>query len=175
MCKIQKKFSFPNQRNKSGLKKLSGVHHEVKRRLFLGERNKDIARETGLTPVTVSNIKNSHLMQEQLAAMQGLTDAHFVELKRRITKKADECLDLIEAAISGEVEGERVPLAMRLKQANGLLDRAGFSMTTDNRGFGELTREDIDLIKKRAVEMKKTKNCVYEVPCESNPGPNASC
>ena len=166
MESVIKKFNFPHQRvqgGRRGLRRLSGVHHEIKRRLFLGEKNKDIAAEVGIAPATVSIVKNSTLMQEQLAAMHGLVDVHFMKVAKRIRNKADECLDLLEKAIEGDIDGERIPIATRLKQANIMLDRAGFVSMRDSQNFGGFSLEDIEVLKQRAVEMKQKDNSnVYE-------------
>ena len=52
-------------------KRIQQNHHEVKRLLFLGWKNVDIAERLGMTKEMVSFIKNSPVIQAELRKMKG--------------------------------------------------------------------------------------------------------
>ena len=60
------------------------VHHEIARRLVLGQKNVQIAEDLGISAVMVSNVRNSPIVQEHTAIMRGARDADTVDLSREI-------------------------------------------------------------------------------------------
>jgi len=78
-------------------------------------------------------------------------------------------LRLLEDIISGEVDGTSVPLNMRRQEANMMMNRAGFAPIQTIKGailHGHYTSEEIDDIKKRAVEDGLKSGLVIEAEVE---------
>jgi len=153
----------PDQRFKSDRKtfevqQMWEVHHEIVRRLLLGQKGSHIARDLGVTPAMVSYVRNSSVVKEKLEIMKGARDADTLDLAKRIRENAPTALRLLEDVIEGEVDtpnGEKmeVPLGMRVKEAGTMLSRAGYGPITNLKGqiaHGHFTKEDLDDIKSRA-------------------------
>jgi len=153
----------PDQRFKSDRKtfevqQMWEVHHEIVRRLLLGQKGSHIARDLGVTPGMISYVRNSSVVKEKLEIMKGARDADTLDLAKRIRENAPTALKLLEGVIDGQVDtadGEKmeVPLGMRVKEAGTMLSRAGYGPITNLKGqfaHGHFTKEDIDEIKGRA-------------------------
>jgi len=59
---------------------LSEVKREVIRRLAAGQRGVDVARSMGMTPETVSRIRNSEAGRHYMAKLQADLDRTFVRM-----------------------------------------------------------------------------------------------
>jgi hypothetical protein len=131
------------------------VHHEIVRRLLLGQKNADIARDLGISRQMVSYVRNSPVVRDKLELMKGARDAETIDLAKRIRDNAPRALKLLEDIIEGEVDGNEVPLNMRRQEANMMMNRAGYSPVTNIKGtvaHAHYTKDDIEDIKRRAVE-----------------------
>ncbi len=135
-------------------------HHEIARRLILGQSNEDIAKDLSCTAQTVSNVRNSPVVQEKLAIMRAARDAGTIELAKEIADLAPLALQRVKEALeTGTVLGRELSGSVILKEANGLLDREIGKPTQriDTRGVhGVFTLEDIERIKERARELTPT-------------------
>jgi hypothetical protein len=149
---------FKPDRKTFEVQQLWEVHHEIIRRLLLGQKGSHIARDLGVTPAMISYVRNSSVVKEKLEIMKGARDADTLDLAKRIRENAPTALKLLEDVIEGEVDtpsGEKmeVPLGMRVKEAGTMLSRAGYGPITNLKGqfaHGHFTKEDIDEIKGRA-------------------------
>ena len=125
-------------------------HHEMLRRIALGQKNVDIARALNVHPQTVSNIRNSSLAEHKLRDLRNARDRSAVDVAVSIREAAPRALKLILDSI----EDEGINIRERLRQANSVLDRAGYApvkqVATHNTHM-TLTAEDIDSLKARAV------------------------
>ena len=131
--------------------KIWELHHEIKRRILLGQKNVDIARELGICAQQVSNVRNSPVIQDQLAIMSAERDAATVDIAKQIKELAPIALMRLKEIITKTGPGKDAPIGLVAKEANGILDRAGFSPVKKFEGvIGHLTNEDIDELKKRA-------------------------
>jgi len=136
------------------------LHHEITRRLLLGQKNADIARSLNISEVMVSYTRNSPIVQEKLEIMKGARDAETIDLSKRIRENAPKALKLLEDAIDGSVVGadgetREVPTMARLKEANLMLDRGGYAPIRTFRGehlVAHFTGDEIEKIKERARE-----------------------
>ena len=132
-------------------------HHEIARRLILGQSNEEIAIDLNCTAQTVSNVRNSPVVQEKLAIMSAARDAGTLELAKEIADLAPLALQRVKEAIeNGTVLGKELSGSIILKEANGLLDREIGKPTQriDTRGLhGVFTLADIERIKERAREL----------------------
>lgn len=132
------------------IQQLWEVHHEVLRRLVLGQKSIEIARDLAITPAVVSYVKNSEVGRRQLSLMRAAADVSVVNITGRIKEIASEAVRVMEAALS-----EDHPMGIRLKAATDVLDRAGYAapkvLRTENY-HAHFGAEDIEEIKKRARE-----------------------
>jgi hypothetical protein len=141
-------------------------HHEIARRLVLGQKGEDIAKDLGCTSQLVSNVKNSPVVKDKLAIMHAARDAGTINLAREIADLAPLAVQKIREAIElGSVNGKECNASSILKECNGVLDRemGKAIQRVDTRGvYAHLTGEDLERIKQRAKELAP------EAPVEEN-------
>ena len=133
---------------------MSELHHEITRRLLLGQKNVEIAEQLNCHEQTVSNVRNSQVVQDKLSVMQGARDANTVDLAREIQEIAPKALQNLREII--EDESGEVPLHMKAKESNNLLDRAGYSpkqQTEHKHLHAHMTTDKIEEIKERAKQV----------------------
>jgi hypothetical protein len=127
------------------------LHEEISRRLVLGEKATKVAEDLGCTPATVSNVRNSPIIQDRMAIMKGARDAKTVDIARDIQEFAPKALELLKDIVLGKGLGANASASLRAKEANGFLDRAGFApVRREQHMHAHLSSEDIDAIKQRA-------------------------
>lgn len=133
---------------------MSDLHHEITRRLLLGQKGVDIAEQLGCTPQTVYNVKNSRVVQDKLAVMRGARDANSVDVAKEIQRIAPVALENLRKVVEdGEIDGQEIPLGMKVKESNAILDRAGYGAKTQSEHrhlHAHLTPEQLEDIKSRA-------------------------
>jgi hypothetical protein len=132
-------------------------HHEIARRLVLGESNKDIAESLGVSACSVSNVKNSPVVQDKLSILRAARDAGTIDLAREIQDLAPIALQRLKEVLeTGTVLGKEASAAVILKEANAIMDRemGKAVQRVDTRNshmhFGP---EDLERIKNRAMEL----------------------
>ena len=130
------------------IKELWAIHHEILRRLLLGQNNREIAADLGIDQVVVSYTKNSALGKRHLELLKGAVDAETVDVKVLIKDMAVKAAEVLKTAMEGTH-----PMALKLVAAKEVLDRAGYPkvIRTENL-HAHLTDEDIKSIKSRARE-----------------------
>jgi hypothetical protein len=157
----------PDRRKKNGNKRSRSwqvneiweLHAEISRRILLGQKNTVIAEALKCSVQTVSNVRNSPVIQDRLSLMRGARDASAIDIARDIQEFAPEALALLKQVVRGEGPGENASIALRAKQANEFLDRAGFSAVRKEQHIhAHLTSEEIEGIKQRALELRKDKD-----------------
>ena len=127
-------------------------HAEITRRILLGQKNTEIATAIGCSSMTVSNVRNSPVIQDKLAVMSGARDAYTVDIARDIQEFAPKALDLLKNIVLGKGIGANASPALRAKESNNFLDRAGFGAVRKEQVLhAHLTSEEIDQIKERAM------------------------
>ena len=135
-------------------------HHEIARRILLGQRNVDIAKALGCTNQTISNVRNSPVVKEKLAVMRAARDVGCIDLAKEIAELAPIALEQVKSAIrNGEVHGNAIDGKEILRQANSILDRQIGKPTqrVDSRNIhGHFTMEDIERIKAKARDLATT-------------------
>jgi len=132
------------------VKNLWEVHHEILRRLALGQTSTQISNALGVNKLTVSNTRNSVLGREKLEAFRQAMDAEALDIGTRIQQFAPKALKVLEDIIEGNYE--EASLALRAKYASQHLGRAGFGEVKKVASISRtLTRNDIERIKERAV------------------------
>ncbi len=142
-------------------------HHEIARRILLGQTNVDIAKDLGCTPQTVSNVRNSPVVKDKLAIMGAARDVGTIDLAREIADLAPLALQKVREALeTGQVMGKELNAKQILAQANGVLDRemGKPTQTVNTRNLhGHFSLEDIERIKNRAKELAGTSMDMAEI------------
>lgn len=99
-------------------------HHEIARRLLLGQKGVDIAKAMNVTAATVSSVKNSPVVMEKLTLMRAARDCGALDLAIEIQKMAPIALAKVKEAIeTGTVLGKELSGAEILRQSNMIVDR----------------------------------------------------
>ena len=147
---------LPTNKRKYQLSRIWERHQEILRLIVLGMSNKDIASQLKVTPTTVSYTRNSHLGQEIMGEMGDARDEEVKSIATRITDMLPKALNLYEGSLEGRVDGEKVPLSQRMKDAKEMLYMGGFkpvskidSIHTEHH----FTGDDIIKIKERAKQL----------------------
>lgn len=142
----------PEDRRTFEVARLWDTHHEIIRRLLLGQKSSQIADDLDVSRAMVSYVKNSKIVKEKLAMMRDARDAETVDLSKRIRNEAPKALELLNKIIEGDIDA---PVTVRAREANNWLDRAGYgavkNVRTENL-HGHFTTKDIEEIKRRAIE-----------------------
>ena len=128
---------------------MSGRHHEIARLLVLGMSNVDISAQMGVTPMMVSNVRNSPVVQEQMKFLSAKKDAEVIKISERIAKALPKCVDYLSATI----DDSEISDAIRSKNAFGLLAAGGHGPTKNINVKGThaiLTAKDIQEIREQA-------------------------
>ena len=132
------------------IQQLHDLHHEVLRRLVLGQKPIEIARDLQITSAVVSYVKHSEIGKRQLSLMRSAADVSAINVAGRIKELAGRAVEVMEAALDAAQ-----PMQYRMKAATDILDRAGHAapkvLRTENL-HAHFTGEDIEAIKQRARE-----------------------
>jgi len=145
----------PYKRRTWEVKTLMDQHHEVIRRLLIGQKTTAIAQEMNLSKAQVQNIENSPLVQQRISVLQGVRDQVSIDVSKHIRSVVPKALLLLEKIVDGDVEGEKPSLNLRASVSRDLLDRGGLPKQTNVRTenlHAHLTVTDLDEIKMRAKE-----------------------
>ncbi len=130
------------------IQQLWELHHEILRRLVLGQKSVDVARDLDISVAVVSYVKNSEVGKKQLSLMRSAADVSIIDIAGRIRELACTAVVVMEHAMD-----DAHPMATRMRAAVDVLDRAGFGaprvLRTENI-HAHLTIEDIEDIKQRA-------------------------
>ena len=132
--------------------KIWELHSEIARRLVLGQKGTVIAKALGCTPATVSNVRNSQVIQDRMAILRGKRDVETQNIAQDIKNFAPTALKVLMDIVEGRGIGANASPALRAKGAGDLLDRAGHgAVRREERITGHLTLEQIEEIKRRAA------------------------
>lgn len=124
-------------------------YKEIARRVSAGQRNKDIARDLGMHPVSVSVIKNSRIVQRQISKLQETADEKVTEIVPKVMSAdlavrelATDCANKLKAM----VDSDELSDANKLRLHFGILDRAGVgpvSRSQNSHLVGTLTNDEL--------------------------------
>jgi len=148
------------------------VHHEIVRRLVLGQKPSSIAEDLNVSKSMVSYTRNSPVVRDQIEIMKGARDADTIDLAKRIREDAPEALRLLEDIISGEADAT---IGLRAREANNMMNRAGYAPVQTIKGaiiHGHYSSEEIEEIKKRAEETGLKSGIVVDAEVEELPDVN---
>jgi len=142
----------PEMKKSFNLAELQAQHHEIARRLVIGQKAKEISEALGCSYQQIINIKNMPIVQEQIKLLSGARDAEVVDVAKQIRDLAPKCLKVLENIL----DNEDVHESLKLKASLGVLDRAGHSVPrniTSNITHRIVSDSDLALIKQRALEI----------------------
>jgi len=114
-------------------------HHEIKRRLVLGERQCDIARDMGMTDVRMSVIANSPLMRGSVEELRARADDKVVEIQERLMLLRKDAVEAMAEIVQKRVEPGNA--ALRIKVAESILDRTGHGKAAETKNEVNITLE----------------------------------
>lgn len=130
--------------------------HEVANLLALGYKNTDIAAALHIHPQTVSNLKNQPLVQQKIDILRSLRDEAVADRVEDTIKAAlPEAASLLRSALHGVVDGEGVPIQLRISTAKHILGIGGMAPVRKNETLIEHTfvrKDEIDSIRDQFLE-----------------------
>lgn len=119
--------TFPNRdqrfRGNStyNLKSLWDAHHEIARLITCGLNNQAISHILGITPQTVSNVRNHPMIKQQIEYLKLRRDISTVDVQKTLQEMIPTALQVIEDVM----QDERAKQTDKLKAAFDVLDRTG--------------------------------------------------
>ena len=154
--RVDLRFKAPGKHRSFKISKLWDIHREIARRVALGQTNKSIAEELGISTATVGYTKGSKAGEDQIGILRGAMDADTIDLGIQIQKFAPVALKLLEDIVEGTGPGKDASIALRAKVADKHVDRAGYSPVKKVASVtSHLTKEDIESIKERSRRSAK--------------------
>lgn len=81
------------------IEKMKEIHHEIKRRLILGEKPVDISKALGMTQSWLSIVMASPVFQIELAKERALADENAADVGGRITRLAPHAMSVLEKIV----------------------------------------------------------------------------
>jgi hypothetical protein len=142
----------PEMRKSFQLAELHEKHHEIARRIVVGHKPKEIAKDLGLNYHTVISIKNSPIVQEQIKLLSGARDSDTLDVAKQIRNLAPKCVEVLENIL----EDEETTQSLKMKASLAILDRAGHSVPKNvnmKSVHAVLSPNDLAVIKERALEI----------------------
>lgn len=93
----------PDGNKNYDVKKVWDSHHEITRRLILGQKGSVIAREMGITSQTVSHVRNNPVMKRLFDILHSAADAETVEIRKRIVDIGPLAVEYLESAMQMDI------------------------------------------------------------------------
>jgi len=160
---------LPSGNRKYHIKDMQDIHKEITRLIFLGMKNVDIAEKLNITPATVTNVRQSAIVQKELSLMQGAANNDTIDVARRIKELMTPAVDVLEDILSNTNKDASFPL--KAKVAFGVLDRNGMSPVHKVANIsGKLTKDDMEEIKAKARQFGPIIDITDEEEEEINKG-----
>ena len=140
-----------NRKNGSyyNLQKMNAMHHEIVRRIVVGQKDHEIAKALGITKATVKYTRESPVVQEKLNTLMGQRDASATEMHKRLKSIAPLALHRMEEIMEDDSESG----ATRAKVAMDILDRAGYKPVNKTANVTKMGPDRISEIKERAKNL----------------------
>jgi DNA polymerase III delta prime subunit len=106
------------------VKQMHEIHHQIKRRLFMGQSGVHICRALGVGRSLVSHVKNSLPVRKELSLMNDAADSRVIDLRNEIEAIAPIAVEnLKEVVEQGTLNGEQVGLKIIVDESNKIIDR----------------------------------------------------
>jgi len=144
----------PNEERKTfEVNEMWEMHHEIVRRLLLGQKNREIAKSLSVSEQVVSYTRNSKVVRDKLDIMRAARDADSIDIATEIRDKAPKALKILESIIDDN--GEKVAMTLVAKTAENWVNRAGYVAPKSVILEGivaHFTADEIEKIKKDAIK-----------------------
>ena len=151
----------PNGNQHYKIKKMWESHHEISRLLLLGYNNQKIAKAIGITPQTVSNVRNDPIMKRKLAMMNMARDKDAIEISDRMKALEPIAIEVFNKVMNVALEDEdgvaRIETDKDIRRdaiasAKIITDHQHPKETKVEHNVGYVTVEMIQEAKRRALE-----------------------
>jgi hypothetical protein len=141
-----------------GLEQVRPYHREIARRLVLGQRPSEIAKDLGWSVSRLSIIINSPLFKMEIARLEQIRDTGVADVGKTLKELSPIALETVER-IMYQSKSER----LKLEAAETVLDRAGYGTINkvDVKGsvvhnYHNYTKEELqELVKDRLERMRQ--------------------
>jgi hypothetical protein len=141
---------LPNTHNKYNIEQMWDIHHEIARLALIGMKQVDIANHLSISPVTVSYVLNSPIVERQMNQLKAVRDLEAIDISKEIKELAPKAIQVLEDLMDNELPN------IKLKAATDILDRAGYAavktLRTENL-HAHFSSEEIADIRQRAREV----------------------
>ena len=152
-------------RRRFEVNKMWDIHHEIIRRIVIGQSNKDIATSLGVSDVMVSYTRNSKICQMEIEAKRKERDVKAIDIAAEIRDFAIEPLELLKDIIRDK--GENHSMGLVAKTSENWLDRAGYAAPKRFEGVvAHLTADEIKQIKEEAMKDAAGSGMIIEAQAE---------
>lgn len=145
-----------NKRNYQ-IQRLQDSHQEILRQSVLGRTREDIAIALGISPATVTNVRNSELGRAQTEVLHSTRDEATTDIAQKIQELLPTAVGVLEDVMSGNIEmpkASNVTVGQRIKVAQDLVGRGGHvapsRVEAKHEHEHKFSAEDIQGIKDRA-------------------------
>jgi len=139
-------------------------HHEIKRRIVLGHTNDQIAQVLGITPQTVSNVRNSPIVMMEVERLRAERDKECIDLAKELAPLQEKALAVYREIFDGEGEGSAT-IDLKYKAAKDILQPGGLirepHKVRAEVAHGIFTMQELEEIKNR-VKFAKAQGQVVE-------------
>lgn len=124
-------------------------HHKIKRLAFLGWTQVDIAKELGMSNVSISTILNSEVMKRELELMRGAADMKALDIREQLDENARKAAVLLHEFMTDQAQEP----SLRARIAMDSLSRAGYAPQVNVKGEirHHFTTQEIEDIKRAAL------------------------
>ncbi len=146
------KTILPEMRKSFQIAEVHELHHETARRLVIGGKPKEVAKQLGISYQSVINVKNSPVIQEQMKLLGGARDVETMNVAKQIRDLAPKCVEVLTDILEDDDCGK----SLKMKTSLAILDRAGHSVPKNVNVKGVhavVSAADLDRIKARAAEI----------------------
>jgi len=150
---VRKMGRHPTGHRKWEIQHLWEVQHEVIRRLVIGQKPKDIARELDITPQTVSNIQNSRIARQEIERLRAERDQSAVNILDQVKSLAPKAVEVLKEVMDDP--GARP--SERIAAAKDVLDRSGYAPVKKVAELhAHLTPDDIARLREKGNEVARS-------------------
>ena len=151
----------PGERKTYVAKNLWQRHHEILNLHVLGAKGTEIARRLNITPQSVSNVINSPLAQQKIAAMRAVRDTEVLDVRKEVQDLLPAAMDTYREVLMKKDSDPK----LKVQVANTIvMDLAGHAAPKKVAGVVAhvMTTPEIEELKKRGLEAGKALGCIVD-------------
>lgn len=159
---LERRGATPSPERVYDAQRLWDKHQQMKRLIFLGWTNKQIAAALDCSAATVCNIRNSSMMKRELALMHAAADGDTLDVGKELARLAPKAVEVLQDIL----EDDEAPIVIKMRTASTVLDRTGHGPITKVAGqfqHTHFTAEDIEQIKRDALAAGRANGDIIDV------------